>query len=46
MASFQKALGGIEAEREFKGHPYISGGTRLMIDTHGLPGECYLGNIK
>ena len=29
---------------DFKGRPYLIGND-IMIDTHGLPGRCYLGSI-
>jgi len=29
---------------DFKGTPYLEGNC-VMIDTHGMPGQCYLGKI-
>ncbi len=42
--SLQEALYGIEATRPFKRRPYLRGND-IIVDTHGLPGEAYLGSI-
>ena len=45
QSDLEKALEGFPNDLfEFKGKPYFAGG-KLMIDTPGLPGTCYLGEL-
>ena len=42
----EEALAKIKVSKlwEFKGTPYLTGND-ILIETHGLPGTCYLGSL-
>lgn len=44
IGALEKALKNVPKLFQFKGTPYLEG-NRVMIDTPGLPGQCYLGDI-
>lgn len=45
IGKLEEALVEIPEVPYFKRRPYLRGND-IIIDTHGLPGECYLGSIK
>jgi len=45
VGDLEKALKQIPELFQFRRSPYLVG-NRIMIDTPGLPGQCYLGEIK
>jgi hypothetical protein len=44
IGALEKALKDVPELFQFRRTPYIVG-NRIMIDTPGLPGQCYLGDI-
>jgi len=46
IVSLTKEIHNIEAPRPFKGTLQIRGGSVIVADTHGMPGEAFLGEIR
>ncbi len=43
-SELERELAGVEVRRPFKRTPYLRGND-IIVDTHGLPGEAYLGSL-